>query len=81
MTPEEKAAMQAHGVYHQQLMDEKKLILSGPYLEGAFGMGLFEAGSAEDMRQMVEHDPAVTSGMMTAEWHPFHLGSIRVPGE
>jgi uncharacterized protein YciI len=81
MTPEERAAMQAHSVYQQQLMDEKKLILSGPCLDGAFGLGLFEADSAEDMRQIAEHDPAVTSGAFTPEWHPFRLGAIRAPEE
>lgn len=81
MTPEEKAAMQTHGAYQQQLLEEKKLILSGPCLDGAFGMGLFEAASAEEMRQIVENDPAVTSGTMTPEWHPFRLGDIRVPEE
>ena len=81
ITPEEQAAMQEHGRYHQQLMAEKKLILSGPCLDGAFGMGLFEAESAEEMRQIVEHDPAVTSGVCVPEWHPFRLGDIRVPEE
>ena len=81
MTSEERAAMQAHGVYHQQLLEEKKLILSGPCLDGAFGLGLFEADSAEEMRQIVEHDPAVSRGAMAAEWHPFRLGDIRVPEE
>ena len=81
MTPEERAAMQAHAAYQRQLMDEKKLILSGPCLDGAFGMGLLEVESAEDMRQIMERDPAVTSGAMAAEWHPFMLGAIRVPEE
>ena len=81
MTPEEQAAMRAHSAYHQQLRAEKKLILSGPCLDGAFGMGLFEAESAEEMRQIVEHDPAVTSGICSPEWHPYSLGDIRVPEE
>ena len=81
ITPEELAAMQAHAVYQQQLLEEKKLILSGPCLDGAFGLGLFEAESAEEMRQIVEHDPAVTSGVMSPEWHPFRLGDIRLPEE
>ena len=79
MTPEEKAAMQAHSVYQQHLMIEKKLILSGPCLDGAFGLGLFEADSAEEMRQIMENDPAISSGAMSPEWHPFRLGDIRVP--
>jgi uncharacterized protein YciI len=81
MTPEEKAAMLAHVAYLQQMMDAKKLILAGPCLDGAFGLGLFEADSAEDMRQIAERDPAVTSGAFTAEWHPFRLGKLRVPEE
>jgi uncharacterized protein YciI len=71
--------MQAHSVYQQQLMDAKKLILSGPCLDGAFGLGLFEAASAEEMRQIMENDPAISSGIMAPEWHPFRLGDIRVP--
>ncbi len=79
MTPEERAAMLAHVTYQGQLLAEKKLILSGPCLDGAFGMGLIEAESAEEMRQIMEHDPAISSGAMTAEWHQFLLGHIRVP--
>lgn len=79
MTPEELAAMQAHGVYHQRLRAEKKLILSGPCLDGAFGMALFEAESAEEARSIIENDPAVSSGITIPEWHPYRLGDIRVP--
>ena len=81
ITPQELAAMQAHAAYQEQLMAEKKLILSGPCLDGAFGLGLFEADSADDMRQIIENDPAVTSGVMSPEWHPFRLGTIRLPEE
>ena len=79
MTPEERAAMQAHGAYQRQLTAEKKRILSGPCLDGAFGMGLFEAESAEEMGQMMDRDPAAISGLFTIEWHPFALESIRLP--
>ena len=79
MTPEEKAIMQAHGIYLRQLLDEKKLILAGPCLDGAFGLGVFEAESAEDMRQILEHDPAATSGVFFHEWHPLSIGLFRVP--
>ncbi len=81
MTPEEREAFQAHFRYHEQLMAEKKLILSGACHDGTFGMGLFEAGSAEEMRQIIENDPIVASGVVTPEWHPFRLGDIRVPEE
>jgi uncharacterized protein YciI len=81
MTPEEKTIMQAHGLYLRQLLAEKKLILAGPCLDGAFGLGVFEADSAEDMRQMLEHDPAATSGAFFHEWHPVRIGFLRVPEE
>ena len=79
MTPEEKAIMQAHGLYLRQLLEEKQLILAGPCLDGAFGLGLFEADSAEDMRQMLAHDPAATSGAFFHDWHPVNIGLFRVP--
>ncbi len=79
MTPEEREAMREHAAYHQRLRDAKKLILSGPCLDGAFGLSLFEAESAEEARQIIEQDPAVSSGAMLPEWHQFALGRIRVP--
>jgi uncharacterized protein len=77
MMPEEAAAMQAHFAYLQQLSSEATFYLIGPCLDRTFGIAIFEAESLESAYQMMEHDPAVESGVATAEMHPFHISFLR----
>jgi len=77
MLPEEAAAMQAHVTYLQHLSSETTFYLIGPCLDRAFGLAIFEAESLEAARQMMGRDPAVESGVETAEMHPFHISFLR----
>ena len=77
MLPEEEEAMRAHAVYLDHLKNETTFYLIGPCLDRAFGVSIFEAASLEAARQMVEHDPAVERGVVSAEVHPFHISFWR----
>jgi len=79
MLPEEEAAMQAHSAYLDRLSSKTTFFLIGPCLDRAFGVSVFEAESLEAACQMVAHDPAVESGVMTAEVHPFRISFLHQP--
>ncbi|MBI0580697.1 hypothetical protein IEC97_25455 [Neobacillus cucumis] len=74
MTPEEKAIMGKHLEYVRQMYTEGKVVLSGPCLDGAYGIIIYKAESAEDAQKMFENDPAVQTGVMDVELHPFKVG-------
>lgn len=73
ITPEEQAIMKEHGLYLQNKLKEKSLILAGPCADTTFGVVLFEAESAEEAKKIMENDPAVKNGAMNSELHPFVL--------
>ena len=77
MTPEERAAMTAHGEYLARLLAEGKLVIAGPCLDFAFGLAVLETETEEEARRVMENDPAVVSGVMHTEFHPFKLSFSR----
>lgn len=50
---------------------------AGRTLEKTFGLVIFEAESEVEARRLMNNDPAVTEGMMTAELFPYHVALIR----
>ncbi|WP_462409904.1 YciI family protein [Neobacillus sp. Marseille-QA0830] len=76
MTKEESEIMGHHFEYLQGLLDEGKLILAGPCLDGAFGIVVFQVESMEAAYKMMENDPSVLQGIMTAEIHPYRVSLI-----
>jgi uncharacterized protein YciI len=64
MTPEEQATMGAHVAFLQTQLAAGKLVVAGPVMDpaGGFGMGVFEAGSLEEVQQLLERDPALAIG-------------------
>ena len=77
MLPEEVATMQAHSAYLDRVAEETTFHLIGPCLDRTFGVSIFEAESLEAARELVEHDPAVERGVMSAEVHPFRISYWR----
>jgi uncharacterized protein YciI len=75
-TPEEEASIEAHFRRLQEALRQKKLILAGPCLDGAFGVVIFRDSSLEEARAFMEADPAVRDGVMKAELHPFHVSLL-----
>ena len=64
----------------QDLLAEGKLILAGKtdgLDERTFGIVIFEADSEEEARTIMNSDPAVAEGIMTAELFPYTVALLR----
>jgi uncharacterized protein len=65
--------MAEHFAYLQNLLKNKKLILAGPCLDGAFGIVIFEASSQEEAGSIMKNDPSIKSGIMRGELHNYKI--------
>jgi uncharacterized protein YciI len=74
--PEENDIMMEHFGYLQGLLREGKLILAGPCLDRTLGITVFKADSEEEARSIMENDPAVIKGVMSAELHPYRAALL-----
>jgi uncharacterized protein len=56
-----------------RLSDEGKLIVAGPFLddEDLRGIFIFDTGSETEVKELVETDPAIISGRLRYEIHPW----------
>jgi uncharacterized protein len=73
MTDEERVVMGKHQEYVRQMSYEGKVVLSGPCLDGAYGIIIYKADSPEMAQEMFENDPAFQSCIMDLELHPFKV--------
>ena len=75
---EEARIVGEHYEYLKRLREEGRLVLAGPSaLPGdTFGLGIFDQDDRADVEGIVAADPAVTSGIMTAEIRPYRI-SVR----
>ncbi|HEY3250925.1 MAG TPA: YciI family protein [Ignavibacteria bacterium] len=76
MTEEEAGIMSKHFVYLQDLMSKGKLVLAGPETSGKFGIAIFEAENLEHAKELTANDPAVNSGIVTAEIYPYRISLL-----
>jgi len=79
-TEEDKMALSRHFARFQHAIETRELILAGRTMEPGektFGIAIFEAKDEEAARKFMESDPAVISGLMTAELHPFAVALQR----
>jgi uncharacterized protein YciI len=79
-TEEDNAALQRHFARFQGAIKTGQLILAGRTAESGdktFGIAIFEANDEAAARKFMEEDPAVASGLMTAELHPFTVALQR----
>ncbi len=75
-TPEETATVGAHFGYLKAATEAGRVILVGRTLnsdEETFGICVFNAESPEEAREFMEADPAVKSGVMTAQVFPYRI--------
>jgi uncharacterized protein YciI len=72
-TPEEEATLSEHFAYLERSLEEGRLILAGPCLDGEFGVVVFRAATGQAAVEFMRGDPAVRYGLMTAELHPFRV--------
>jgi uncharacterized protein YciI len=62
MTPEERTVMMQHIAYCTELMNKGKVVVFGPVTDpaGAYGMGVVEADTEEELINFMNADPAAT---------------------
>jgi uncharacterized protein YciI len=75
-SPEEESRLDEHFEYLRRALDQGRLVLAGPCLDGEFGVVVFRADTEEAARQFMEADPAVRHGLMTAELHSFRVSLL-----
>ena len=77
LSDEQETIIEEHVDYLKGLLDDGALILAGPCLDRSFGIVIYEAESDELARNIMENDPSVSKGVMTAELHPFKVALER----
>lgn len=79
-TEKENGIVQHHFEVLQNLQKDGKLILAGRTLNmdpNGFGIVILEVSSEEEAREIMESDPAVKEGIMTAALFPYRVALIR----
>ncbi len=78
MTEDESATMGDHAAYWSGLVANGSALLFGPVLDpaGNWGLAVVEAGSEADVRALRDLDPAVSSGLCTAEILPMAVAIL-----
>lgn len=79
-TPEDQAVTAKHFAYLEKLKGEGRLILAGKTAgldEKTFGIVIIVAASMAEAQAMMEQDPAVAGGIMTAELFSYKIGLMR----
>lgn len=73
-----------HRVYAQKLMEEGKIVIAGPFEDGAGALMVYEAENLRAAEGLAEADPYAKNGVWVKfEIHPWHvLGANRtlLPG-
>ena len=79
-TPEERDTISRHFAYFKDLTEKGVMILMGRTQnndESTFGIAVFEAEDESVARQIMENDPAVLGGVMTATLYPYKIALMR----
>ena len=79
-TPEEADTVSRHFAYLQGLTEKGVMILMGRTQNNdqtTFGIVVFEAEDEVVARQIMENDPAVMGGVMTATLYPYKIALMR----
>jgi uncharacterized protein len=74
-TEEESRIVGEHYDYLVSLRDRGKLVVAGPSIKpgDTFGIGVLDVDDEDEVQAIVAADPAVTSGVMTAEIRPLRI--------
>ena len=78
-TPEEMEAVGGHFSYYSSLVKDGQMLLAGRSSGDAdrvFGIGIFHAESLEQAEAIIQKDPAIVAGVMTAEVQPYGLALL-----
>ena len=73
-TPETRKIQEGHMANIRKMGTEGKLVIAGPFTDNSDlrGLYVFRAGSIEEAKALVESDPAVQSGRLRFELHPWY---------
>ena len=77
MSAEQEAIMEEHFLRLKKGVTDGRVVLAGPCTDGAFGIVIFQADSQEDAADYASGDPAVESGLMSVELHPFRISLMQ----
>ncbi len=77
MTPALDQAQTDHFNRLKVMLAEGRLVLAGPCEDEAFGVVIFSAESRDEAERIMNDDPAVKAGLMTAELHPFCVSLVK----
>ncbi len=75
-TPPEEAILEEHFTYLQDLTEKGVVLLAGRTTNSdaaTFGLCLFRSASAAAARRLMQNDPAIRRGVMSAELFPFRI--------
>ncbi|NOJ39670.1 YciI family protein [Bradyrhizobium australiense] len=76
MTPEESSLMKQHGMFLNDLLEKRMVVVHGPVDDpaGGWGMSVYEIEDDQDINAMTSEDPMVKSGGGRYEIYPMrHL--------
>src|SRR5688572_11021065 len=76
-TPEEQAIVGAHFTYLKQHLAEGRIIFVGRCEDGTFGIAVYDAETEAQAEAIMQDDPAVQAGVMTASLYPFRVALMR----
>ena len=77
-TPESMELTKSHLKYIRRMIEEKKYMFAGPFIENGDnqGMAIVAAATAEEARRIADGDPAIASGHMAIRLQPVMLPSL-----
>jgi uncharacterized protein len=81
-TPEEKETVNRHFAYLKGLTEQGAVLLAGRTQTTGpetFGIVVFRAADEASARSLMENDPAVRGGVMTATLYPFGVALLAAP--
>lgn len=71
--PVTEQPLKEHGKFLLGLYKSKILRYAGPFGDDTGGAAVLEVSNETEARNLLERDPAVTSGVMSYELHPWRL--------
>ena len=77
MTVEESEIMARHFRFLQALLEQGTLVLAGPRPFVRCSGSRSSRPRTRRLRALMEADPAVSTGLQTAELHPFRVSLLR----
>jgi|SoiMethySBSTD1v2_1073268.scaffolds.fasta_scaffold18364_6 uncharacterized protein YciI len=79
MDENENSAMQEHMAYWAALFENNKVIVYGPVFDpsGVYGMAVIEVESEDQADLIKNNDPAVSSGVCSAEVFQMQVGMAK----